>query len=73
MTLSAKADRGNPVPQGTEKSLDESPGSRVDVLLDHRLDLMETRFDAADRAWHDDAEPTVPLIFDEGLLLPRER
>ena len=73
VTLSAKADRGDPVPQGTEKSLDESPGSRVDVLLGHRLDQMETRFDAADRAWHDDAEPTVPLIFDEGLLLPRER
>ena len=69
-TLSMKADRGDAAPQDPSPTFDEASGSRTDALFGHRLDQMETRYDAAERAWDDRAEPSVPLIFDEGLLLP---
>ncbi len=57
-------------PQDPRPTFDESSGSRTDLLFGHRLDQMETRYDAARLAWDEDAEPSIPLIFDEGLLLP---
>ena len=72
-TLAAKSDRGDPTPQDTSPTFEESTGSRTDALFGHRLDQMETKYDAAERAWEDDAEPSVPLNFDEGLLLPSDR
>lgn len=71
-TLAMKSDRGDAAPQDPSPSFDDAPTSRTDALFGHRLDQMETRYDAAARAWEEDAEPTVPLIFDEGLLQPLE-
>lgn len=68
--LPVKADRGDAAPQDPSPTFDESSGSRTDALFGHRLDQMESRYDAAERAWDGQAEPSVPLIFDEGLLLP---
>lgn len=69
-TLALKSDRGDAAPQDPSPTFDESSGSRTDLLFGHRLDQMETRYDAARLAWDEDAEPSVPLIFDEGLLQP---
>lgn len=69
-TLAGKSGRGDATPQDPSPTFDESSGSRTDALFGHRLDQMETRFEVADAAWKDDAEPSVPLIFDEGLLSP---
>ena len=69
-TLALKSDRGDAAPQDPRPTFDESSGSRTDLLFGHRLDQMETRYDAARLAWDEDAEPSVPLIFDEGLLSP---
>ena len=70
-TLFVKSDRGDSAPQDPSPSFSESSNSRTDVLFGHRLDQMETRYDAAAHAWRNREEPTTPLIFDEGLLLPR--
>ena len=72
-TLAAKSEQGDAARQDPSPAFDESAGSRLDVLFGHRLDQMETRYDAAERAWKEGAEPSVPLIFDEGLLLPSDR
>jgi hypothetical protein len=71
-TLATKADQGDATPQDPSPSFAESTTARTDTLFGHRLDQMETRFDAADRAWRERAEPSVPLLFDEGLLQPLE-
>lgn len=72
-TLAMKADRGDTAPQDSSPTFDESTDSRTDSLFGHRLDQMESRYDAAQRAWDEQAEPFVPLIFDEGLLEPAAR
>lgn len=71
-TLAMKSERGDAAPQDPSPTFDESSSSRTDVLFSHRLDQMESRYDVAERAWDDKAEPTVPLIFNEGLLSPSE-
>lgn len=65
-----KAADGDPTPQDPQPTFGTDAGSRLETLFVHRLDQMESRFDAADRVWRDDAEPTEPLLFDEGLLRP---
>ena len=69
-TLAVKAERGDAALQSPSPTFDESFASRTRVLFGHRLDQMETRYAAGARAWDDQAEPSMPLIFNEGLLLP---
>jgi hypothetical protein len=70
-TLAMKSDEGDMASQDPSPTFDESSSSRTGTLFGHRLDQMESRFDAAERAWLDGAEPSVPLLFDEGMLQPR--